>query len=129
MDLRIVCTGAGRAAHATVELAVASWTPKSLNVEGFAIWSPDTPLRDMELRMLGESARATKSERPNKVVRRAAVEQTTRADGGATFLVPGCPRCGRPPLPLRDDTLRTYAEKTRDTPVSGTLDVAHVRLM
>jgi len=125
-ELRVVCSGSGT--HNPVELAAFIWTPRDLS--SGAAWDPSAPLRDLDLDVLRESARATKSQRPNKVTTRSTVDRRTRADGGTTFILPACPRChGAPRVELRDDTIRHYTERTRDTPLSGRLDLAHIRMV
>ncbi|MHA6511996.1 hypothetical protein [Tessaracoccus sp. Z1128] len=123
MELEVVCT----AGHAPVELATFAWAPADL--DDVAVWDNSTPLRQLAMDTVRQSARATKSSRPNKVTQRAPVERHTRADGGTTYIIPPCPRCLGRAVPLRDDTIRRYAEKTRDTPMEGRLDVAHVRMV
>lgn len=123
-ELRIICTGVGRLRHETVERAVIMWVPSGLERDGFAVWGQEVPLRELDAQVLGDSARGAKSARPNKQMHRSPVDTQTRRDGGKTFVIPACPRCRHPAMLLRDDTLRSYMDKTRGTAQHGTLDVS-----
>ncbi len=140
--LRIICTGAGRVAHGVVELAMVSWSwpiadeddldgqepPRPRTPAG-----PEVPLRELSLSVTGDTFRRPRRRARQPFLfseaRRAPVEWRTRADGGTTLVLPPCPRCRRPAVQLRDDTLRVYVEKTRGTPMEGTLDLSHLTML
>lgn len=126
MQLSVVCTDRGQ--HAPAELAHFSWRPAWGDSQAL-VWDAGAPLRELDVTADGDSARGTQSAHPNKQIRRTPVERRVRADGGTTFTLPPCPRCHGRPVELRDDTLRRYVERTRDTPMEGQLDVAHIRMM
>lgn len=122
-DLRVVCTG--RSTHRPVELGVIVWWPAELERDGLAVSDAARDLALMNPSPMGDSARGTKSARPNKQVKRAAVHVRVRSDGGKTFVLPPCPKCGQGTgRELRDDTVARYFEATRDTPAAGVLDVS-----
>lgn len=127
--LRIICTGEGQGgiAHTVRELAQISWTAPDDSAAPAAL----APLRDLALSVSGESWVRGRGGQW-RTYRRVGVEMTTRADGGTTLSIPACPTCSQPGeerVMLRDDTLRNYVEKARDTPLEGTLNVTHLHSM
>ncbi len=125
-ELRVICTGTTKAPHRVTELARFDWTPER-DADGVALWSPQEPLRTMTLDAATESARPRRDGKSSRHVVHTPVTSTERADGGTTWHVPECPRCGHPVTDLRDTTLRRYVEATRNTPLAGVLDITHVR--
>lgn len=96
-DLHLICTDRGQ--HASAQLAFVEWTPDLDG--GAAVWSPGDP--GLAPGMLRENTRSTKAG-DSRVTKRKPVEIVKRADGGETFHLPACPRCGRR-VRLRDDTV------------------------
>ena len=119
-ELRVICTDRGQ--HGSIELAVIWWHPPDDGGDGFAVWD-DSSIRGLESSALGDSARGTKSSAANRQVHRTPVEVRIRADGGKTYVMPRCPKCGKTVL-LRDDRLSAYVEKSRDTPSEAAYDVS-----
>jgi hypothetical protein len=123
-DLRVICTDRGQ--HGPIELAVISWVPAGLAEQGFAVWSASAPLRDLASQALGDGARGTKSAAINRQIHRSPVDVRDRKDGGKTYVMPKCPKCGKGKkhVLLRDDRLAAYVEKTADSGASRAYDVS-----
>lgn len=128
MKLRIVCTGRTKARHNLRELASIYWEPE-FNGENYAVWSGDTPLKELQAHSPISTSRSIKGGKASRKVNHTPVETRERADGGTTWVIPPCPTCRRPETPLRDTTLRNYYEKTQNTPLQGTLDISHTHLL
>lgn len=109
--LDLVCTDRGQ--HAPAQLAVVEWWGTSGD-DPLGVW---TPGEGVALQVPAETTRATRKGGRRHLVR-TPTEQTTRADGGVTFHLPACPRCGRR-VRVRDDQL----ELLRDLPRQA-LDVS-----
>lgn len=100
--LQVICTNRGK--HPRRDLGMILWTPEAVHRDGFAVWdakgdqSVHTPAA---LSVTGRETRAGKW----RTTERGTVTTATRKDGGLTFTFPACPKCRRPPTPLRDTTL------------------------
>jgi hypothetical protein len=104
-ELTVVCTDRGQ--HATTQIARFAWTPGSMDDVGFAVW--DSGAGDT-LDTITEGTRGTNAG-GTRHIKRKPTRMETRSDGGQTFHLPRCPRCGRE-FRLREDriiALRHYA--------------------
>src|SRR5699024_7894559 len=113
-SLRIVCTGRDRTEHTVAELARFDWRPAG---DQPAVWPASAPLATLDLELIAESARPRRDGKSSRRVEHTPVPHVVRSDGGQTWQIPACPKCGRPATPLRDTTIRRYAEAVRNTPL------------
>lgn len=99
------CTDRGQ--HASVQIARVAWTGQA-DEHGVSVWTAGDGTETIEA--VAENTRQTRAGQ-SRVTKRRPVDVTTRADGGRTFHLPRCQRCGKS-MDLRDDTL----EKLRQLP-------------
>lgn len=98
--LHVKCTDGGQ--HASAVIARFEWMPHG---EAARVWDATNVQGDpgFVLEPITESTRGTKRG-GSRYVQRQRVETHARTDGGVTFHLPACPRCGNAPR-VRDVTL------------------------
>ena len=107
-----------RPQHPSVELARIDWTPPM--VQGFAVWTAGDAEAEETPEAIAESTRQTRRGE-TRVRNRSSVHVVARADGGRTFHLPRCPRCGRE-MEVRDDRLaklRSWPRESFDVSLRG----------
>lgn len=130
-ELRVICRGGGGyREHTPAELAHfhLMFDQEILNAIAVARKTPaikDEPL--LRSKYVVERSRSGSNADNRK--KRTPVGEERRARRGRTFVIPACPRCGRDEIPVRDETLTRYMARTKDTPLAGALDVAHVGMV